>query len=809
MRTSSLLHAGIVCAVLVSAVRAELICYEGFGYAPIHNINGLSGSGDFGFISPWSYPTGNNRVTVAGPGLAYANPPGFASTLITNANRIMRTNLGFGAPTRDIDVAPFPHLVDENGNLGRAGTTNWFAVLFRAESGLAGQGFSVILGNSQDNASPDKQHNLAMGRIVTSTNVWHFNQHGRATGYSSAVIVPGETMLLVAKLLFGPDGGTSDAAYLWVNPVLTNEPSEASADASMTALNDIYYRRILMYGPNVAAVTGSVDEIRVGEEWQDVVPTSATIKPDPPVNTAPADGAVGEPVTPTFSASAFSNSGAPWDTHSESQFSVTSLDGASWAVTTGAVTSIIVPAGALRGSTRYTWRVRYKGTNSMDWSAWSAATRFETAHSGDPVLVCYDGAAYDVTNISIHGYDGGTSWAGPWERVGTVGYWTTVRIESPGLYHQFTAPVEYLAATNHRFYLNKESVDFSAVPIDVRLSRLTRKAGTDGAAHLLTAGNMYGKAGTTNWFSFLARYEEGDTACKIGVDLNAAYSGNEPFLFFMGKPAGADSWGLQAPGGLMTASGVNAVDGSTALLVTRLVHGAGGATAHLWVNPVSRTEPQDAAATVLGDIPGFEFRYLGIVASAAGLAPSAGIDEVRFGDRWEAVMPAGEAPPEPVGTPTNEAPAHGAVNVPVAAVVTASGFNGAGAGDVHTASEFRFRSLDNIEVSVYTSGLTSITVPPGVLNASTRYFWKVRYKGVINANWSEYSSETSFDTVHGSAGLIAYDSAEYPATTGGIMGRAGGWGWAGGWVWTWFGSGESYETRVNVSGPGLAYGDPE
>jgi len=118
--------------------------------------------------------------------------------------------------------------------------------------------------------------------------------------------------------------------------------------------------------------------------------TSGTYRrpPNPPLNSAPVNGATTISLTPILRASAFSDPDAT-NSHISSQWQVRAaaapLDYSISVFDTGpvgaALTSVQVPAGRLNYLTQYAWRVRYCDNTGL-WSEWSIETFFTTAQGG-------------------------------------------------------------------------------------------------------------------------------------------------------------------------------------------------------------------------------------------------------------------------------------------------------------------------------------------------------------------------------------------------------------------------------------------
>jgi len=102
-------------------------------------------------------------------------------------------------------------------------------------------------------------------------------------------------------------------------------------------------------------------------------------------------------------------------------------------------------------------------------------------------------------------------------------------------------------------------------------------------------------------------------------------------------------------------------------------------------------------------------------------------------------------------TPTNIAPADGEFNVFLTSTLQSSIFSDPDNGDTHQASQWQITTTSgNYSNPVYDSGVDtgnkiSISIPAGILNNSTTYYWHVRHQD-NNSTWSNYSIETSFTT---------------------------------------------------------------
>ncbi|MCX7847765.1 MAG: DNRLRE domain-containing protein [bacterium] len=113
--------------------------------------------------------------------------------------------------------------------------------------------------------------------------------------------------------------------------------------------------------------------------------------PATPTNISPANTAIAQPLTPTLTASPFSDPNGHG--HAESQWQI-ALDPSFLTPvvnihTATELTSYTVGTGLLKPHTRYYWRVRYKDNAAEpEWSAWSAPTWFDTVLDlSQPVII--------------------------------------------------------------------------------------------------------------------------------------------------------------------------------------------------------------------------------------------------------------------------------------------------------------------------------------------------------------------------------------------------------------------------------------
>jgi hypothetical protein len=246
--------AGMVMLVAAtSPAFGQVIAYEGFNYAAGTNLNGLNGG--TGWANAWSEPsfgTGNPSDSV--PETIQAGSLTFGS-LITNGNRVV-TGGRFSYDIRNLGTA-----------LGTAGTTRYASFLLRRDTigpdpGNNGPDYGGLVFGDENNPN-----SLFVGKPGGGTVGNYALENGNGSGQvtSARPEVLGTTALLVVRFDFTAG---NDTFRLYVNPIPGGtEPSVA--DAIKSDLNIA-----TLVGVSIstgAAATWSVDEIRVGGTFADVV----------------------------------------------------------------------------------------------------------------------------------------------------------------------------------------------------------------------------------------------------------------------------------------------------------------------------------------------------------------------------------------------------------------------------------------------------------------------------------------------------------------------------------------------------------
>jgi hypothetical protein len=251
---SSPSHIGIIASLILiglpTSTRAEPLVYEGFGYSPSSTLNGQSGG--TGWSGAWS---GSTQFVLGSGGL------GFAGGLPASGNFVMSgADLGNNKDIGRSLAIP----------LGAPGSTAYFSFLMRPD-GVVGQGFDNGTIGLILSAGPITSNDLFVGKPGNGAQHPYVIESVGGAGQQSSTVVPqaGQTVQLVVRVDFG---AAIDTFRLFVNPGAL-EP--ATPDAIKSDINMSGIGRIYIAGPGAF----SVDEIRIGTTFADVVQQSSVPEP--------------------------------------------------------------------------------------------------------------------------------------------------------------------------------------------------------------------------------------------------------------------------------------------------------------------------------------------------------------------------------------------------------------------------------------------------------------------------------------------------------------------------------------------------
>jgi photosystem II stability/assembly factor-like uncharacterized protein len=222
---------------------------ENFEYTPATSLNGQGG---------WSAHSGagTNPPQITTGGLSYTGYPGSG---VGNAASFTTTGEDVNRP-----FASFPD--------GIASGSLYYSLLVRLDSVAANgdyffhlnKGATTFTARIFARRAANGNIRFGLGRSSTVANI----------NYSDSIYTVGTTYLLVMKYTV-IDGPTNDTIALWIDPALMSpEPAptvlQSAADRA-TADLDTVYGVALRQGTAANAPIGTIDAIRVGRTWDEVV----------------------------------------------------------------------------------------------------------------------------------------------------------------------------------------------------------------------------------------------------------------------------------------------------------------------------------------------------------------------------------------------------------------------------------------------------------------------------------------------------------------------------------------------------------
>ena len=267
----------IALAVLVggaSAVRADLIAYDGFNY-DTSSSSALNGrTGGTGWTTAWtnnpsSTITAMNIVTVATP-LSVSN----AQASYTGGSQAISVP---GMSSASGGIAGIRQFASQTGDV-------WFSFLFRTPSTVGSDDFlQFSLNNDTDqnnSASIGDTDTVASGGNDFSIRIG--NTNGGTTVTSSKLIAGNTDYLLVGRVskdgTSGNAGGTYDLLQFWVSPLDPTAPEAGSfavsndANSGMTSISYFTFRTA-----NFSGTPYLFDELKIGTSYASVTPEPASL----------------------------------------------------------------------------------------------------------------------------------------------------------------------------------------------------------------------------------------------------------------------------------------------------------------------------------------------------------------------------------------------------------------------------------------------------------------------------------------------------------------------------------------------------
>ena len=247
-------------AICASPARATLIAYEGFDYSPAGYLDGLNGG--TGFNSAWEDVTSQGPVvTDSGAGsLNYVGNP----TPVTGGY------VNFVEPSSRTLTTPLTYTT---------GDTYYISLLIRKDFPVP---VYVKLVNGDHHYS-DYAHRTWLGGVGGGDG-GAFSYGGVAGYFIDLGYTPGNVAMIVSKLVALPDTNEYERSYSWFESpasVSTTEPGDGAWDVTRTENASSLARGAdTLWVMSGAAMGGSIDEIRIGTTFADVIAGAAALPGD-------------------------------------------------------------------------------------------------------------------------------------------------------------------------------------------------------------------------------------------------------------------------------------------------------------------------------------------------------------------------------------------------------------------------------------------------------------------------------------------------------------------------------------------------
>ncbi len=586
------------------------------------------------------------------------------------------------------------------------GTYYWTAggIDFSNNLFCAGQSNKLVI--TQDQVSPAKPSNQLP-----------------ANGVTGILLTP----TLQSSVFFDPNDGDTHSASQW--QISENSSFSSTVyDSGETSVNKTSLTvgiGILNYSTKYYWRVKYKDNHNGWSEYSDSTffdtKDEPQVLPDKPSNQSPADGTTEISLTPVLQSSDFSDSNSG-DTHSASQWQISENSTFSSIVydsgeTTASKTSLTVGTGILNYSTKYYWRVKYKD-NHEGWSEYSDSTFFDTKDEPQvlPDKPSNQSPADGTTEISL-----------------------TPVLQSSDFSDSNSGDTH--SASQWQIANNSS---FSSVVYDSGETTANKTSLTVGTGILNYSTKYYWRVKYKDNHEGWSEYS------------NATYfdTKDEPQVL-PDKPSN------QLP-----------VNGATEILITPFLQSSS-------FSDSNSGDTHSASQWQISENSSFSsIVYDSGETSVNKTSLNIGIGlnystkyywRVKYKDNhngWSeysdsTFFDTKDVPQVSPDKPSNQSPADGAIEISLTPVLQSSSFSDSNSGDTHSASQWQIANNSSFSSTVYDSGettanKTSLTVPTGKLEEAMNYYWHVKHKD-NNENWSDYSDETSFETLPEPVGFLIFN----------------------------------------------------
>ena len=247
-------------AICASPARATLIAYEGFDYSPAGYLDGLNGG--TGFNSAWEDATS--------PGPVVTDSSAGSLNYVGNPTPVTGGYVNFVEPSSRTLTTPLTY---------NTGDTYYMSFLIRKD--FPGVGVYVKLVNGDHHYS-NYTYRTWLGGISGSTD--NFSYGGVYGHFIDLGYTVGTMAMVVTRLVALPDTNEYERSYSYFQSpasVSTTEPGDGAWDVTRTENASSLARGAdTLWVMSGAAMGGSIDEIRIGTTFADVIAGAAALPGD-------------------------------------------------------------------------------------------------------------------------------------------------------------------------------------------------------------------------------------------------------------------------------------------------------------------------------------------------------------------------------------------------------------------------------------------------------------------------------------------------------------------------------------------------
>jgi hypothetical protein len=248
---------------LVTYANAGLVAYDSVN-AAVGNLNGVASGWN---LQPWFVQNNNTTsYTVGSPGLSYQNLQVAGNRAVGGGSWLSAGEL-IDMPTPSDPYNEWVPWRKQDGDglykAGAEGTTLWASFLARHD--MSNNDYAVSFAQSHIAWNPGSEG----AKVGLSGGVWTLSEINGGPSTSTGVArTVGQTYLMVLEIEFVTEG--SDRVTLFVNPT-PGLSGPSVTGTTITTTKDFCLYNVQFY-PGSGTNNGSMDELRFGSTFADVVP---------------------------------------------------------------------------------------------------------------------------------------------------------------------------------------------------------------------------------------------------------------------------------------------------------------------------------------------------------------------------------------------------------------------------------------------------------------------------------------------------------------------------------------------------------